>query len=129
MRFRRTVYGAMADPEFETAAGGEANGITSSERNDPSRSTHLSWRYRKAVKPHAISESPLSKMRGARLRDWHSISRPKAVEIQRQSHALGAEGGAESCGRAIAGRAATSSRRNGGGGAVEKGPPGVATLS
>jgi len=72
-RFRRTVYGATADEEFEAAAvSADAHG-NAGETSDTGRpSEHASVPpHRKTVKPHAIASIPLAKVRAGRLRDWH----------------------------------------------------------
>jgi hypothetical protein len=62
MRFRRTVYGATADSELETGEGAARQSTTGSE---PKKGDA------KGPEPHSISKTPLAKIRGARLRDWH----------------------------------------------------------
>jgi integrase len=72
-RFRRTVYGATADAEFESAPVGsdtDASGIETSAAVPASERPAIAL-HRKAVKPHPIASVPLAKVRAVRIRDWH----------------------------------------------------------
>jgi integrase len=71
-RFRRTVYGAAADAEFEPIAVG-ADAHSADETNElRSPGGHaLVLPHRKAVKPHPLASVPLAKVRAVRIRDWH----------------------------------------------------------
>lgn len=72
-RFRRTVYGAAADAEFEAVAvSADAQG-SADETNELHRpSEHAAVApHRKAVRPHPLASVPLAKVRAVRIRGWH----------------------------------------------------------
>src|ERR1700730_1496020 len=75
MRFRRTIYGDTADAEFAPPARSEeAKPQPSATAGDTSAERSRGWperQPRKTVRPHALADIPLAKIRSVRVREWH----------------------------------------------------------
>ena len=69
MRFRRTIYGTVADPEF-----GPSRSISSQKSAPtPARAAKVRTAKRRkwSAEPHALADLPISKLRAPILKKWH----------------------------------------------------------
>ena len=70
MRFRRTVYGSLADGEF-----GPTRAVAASQKADPNPARAITAKVRRlrkwSAEPHGVADLAISKLRAPVLKKWH----------------------------------------------------------